>query len=560
MYTYKNALPLVVRSVQRSLRHQIQDKLHPAHGAFLNDAYAGGFPSADHVHSAHDLTLACQAYLAPESPMEDDPDLLQRIRDAIAFQRRWQRPSGLIDLVARNIESPPDTGFVVEMLGSVVAAARSKGKSPGARLIAEELGEFVRAAATGMIDKGFHTPNHRWVVCAAIALAMKLFPSIPGRDYVERILAEGIDIQADGEYTERSNGVYNAVCNRCLIVMADCLEKPQLLDPVRQNLDFISHMLREDGTVETAYSTRQDKGQSIVPSGMMDAYLEMAHRDNNGLWASIADRLFEPQAASKRAGSHVLAPFLQTPRLRHECVDRQPLRDRFVKHFAASGLWRVKDGPLSAIAMTGQRSIFSLQFGRARLRGVKISGSYHSQTHLCPTQMLKSDRGVQLVHNGADSGLAAFFRPLNRPVPFGEFKKADAIRERWAQPDMQITVDVAHVNRGFDLHLKSHGGQDRVPMEIEFSFDGAGEWETADTVLQARPQQSVVLKDGFGTFRVGDDAITIGPGDFAHCDWNMRESNPTSDAFRVLITFTAPFDRTLQIRAGYWSLATRGLL
>ena len=45
---------------------------------------------------------------------------------------------------------------------------------------------------------------------------MTLFPEVEAGAYVERILAETVDINEDGEYTERSTGVYNAVCNRSL--------------------------------------------------------------------------------------------------------------------------------------------------------------------------------------------------------------------------------------------------------------------------------------------------------------------------------------------------------
>ena len=89
-----------------------------------------------------------------------------------------------------------------------------------------------------MIDRGFHTPNHRWVVCSALAQAMTLFPEVEAGAYLGRILAETVDINEDGEYTERSTGVYNAVCNRSLRFMADHLGRPDLLDPVRRNLEI----------------------------------------------------------------------------------------------------------------------------------------------------------------------------------------------------------------------------------------------------------------------------------------------------------------------------------
>ena len=189
MYAYLPVLEIVVAQVRASYSRQIRDKAHPAHGAFLAEHNLAGYPNADHTANSADLAKACQAYLAPGSPLEDDTELLERIRDSISFQCRWQRETGLIDLAQLNIHSPPDTGFTVNHAAFVVAVARAKAAaSLGAQIIADELGEYVRTAAMGMIGRGFHTPNHRWVVCSAtVHDGMSLYPDLPGRDYVESI-------------------------------------------------------------------------------------------------------------------------------------------------------------------------------------------------------------------------------------------------------------------------------------------------------------------------------------------------------------------------------------
>ena len=50
----------------------------------------------------------------------------------------------------------------------------------------------------GMLKGGFHTPNHRWVLSAALSLSLELFPDMDGLEVVEQYLAETIDINADG--------------------------------------------------------------------------------------------------------------------------------------------------------------------------------------------------------------------------------------------------------------------------------------------------------------------------------------------------------------------------
>ncbi len=69
---------------------------------------------------------------------------------------------------------------------------------------------MVEALAIG----GIHTPNHRWVVCMALARANSLFPN---EKYVRRIdewLREGVDIDADGQFiggkSAEDHGVYRS--------------------------------------------------------------------------------------------------------------------------------------------------------------------------------------------------------------------------------------------------------------------------------------------------------------------------------------------------------------
>ena len=75
----------------------------------------------------------------------------------------------------------------------------------GAQAIAVALGELVQTAEPIMMAGGFHTPNHRWVLVAA--QAQMLYPELRVLPAVEAYLGEGIDINADGEYMERSTGV-----------------------------------------------------------------------------------------------------------------------------------------------------------------------------------------------------------------------------------------------------------------------------------------------------------------------------------------------------------------
>src|SRR4029079_13451654 len=116
-----------------------------------------------------------------------------------------QSPQGFIDNPITNFNSPADTAFVARGLCPVTLLA----SRAGVREVPAMLEPFLRRAGAGLAVGVIHTPNHRWVVCGALAQLYELYND---DSYVRRIdqwLAEGIDMDPDGQYNERSTYVYN---------------------------------------------------------------------------------------------------------------------------------------------------------------------------------------------------------------------------------------------------------------------------------------------------------------------------------------------------------------
>lgn len=66
-----------------------------------------------------------------------------------------------------------------------------------------------------MVTGGVHTPNHRWVICSALSQINALFPDIKYVNRIDEWLSEGIYINEDGHFPERSSN-YSAVVDRTL--------------------------------------------------------------------------------------------------------------------------------------------------------------------------------------------------------------------------------------------------------------------------------------------------------------------------------------------------------
>ena len=557
MIQYEDLLPALDQQVVAVLARQVVDR---------DDIYRGGFIDADRLVGSNSFSAVASlgyAYLLSGSAFYHSAELLERILMAAEFTRRHRQPSGCFDLLSTNFDSAPDAGFCLQAIAPVVFAAREQADDDGAAQIAEALGEIIRAAVPGMIAGGFHTPNHRWVMSAAMAEAQVLFPDLGATATIEAYLNESIDINADGEYIERSTGVYNAIVNRSLIRAAAALDRPELLEPVRRNLDMSSHLLHADATVVTSISKRQDKGTRVVPTGLADGYHALAHIDGNGFYAAMADYLVD------RGGSGLvcLPNFVMHPEWRTVTVERETLSESYRRNYPTSGLWRVRRGQVSATAAIGMTTPFSVVCGKAELVAVKLCSTYFATGQFVGEDFDECGEGVKMLHKGRNGIYpekeymgGTYWLPIDEKVDADNWREVRGRRDTYDLPPLEVELKIEEVKGGFDVHVETAGGLDGVPFQIECNFAPGGVFESDSVLLQGQAGQVVFLKSGYGVYRVGNDAIQVGPGEMRHAMWRMRNSEIDETALRVLIALMAPVRRTLQIRCGQWSDAAGALL
>src|SRR5262245_57205778 len=180
--------------VERLLKLQISDAADPHRGIF------GGEDGLFYASSAAGLIDAFNAaFHQPLSKFHHSALMVERLKFAAKYITAAQSPEGNIDNPITNFNSPPDTAFSVLGIGRAAAIAKKHGTSE----ISAALAPFLQNAARGLTEGGIHTPNHRWVVCAALATIHQTMPEERLVKRVDQWLAEGIDIDADGQYDER---------------------------------------------------------------------------------------------------------------------------------------------------------------------------------------------------------------------------------------------------------------------------------------------------------------------------------------------------------------------
>ena len=502
--------------------------------------------------------------LAASEGGPDEETVLSCVRPALDYLERAQRPSGLTDLRDCNYDSSPDAGFILQAVCPPLLVARETPPAPEWAEPFSRLEAFARRMTEGARAGGFHTPNHRWVISGALALAGRLFPDIPVGDTIDAYLAEGIDLDADGFYIERSAGVYDAICARSLLILARDERYAYLRDAVARNLRADLYLLNADGTVETGLSRRQDNGTVPLGASLAVPYLWASFlppaddSEAPALFRSAAAFLWEATPPAQRdcyGLSQVLVRYGEP-----EPADSAALPDSFARHFGANGLWRVRRGPLSASFFRDSARLFNFRFGQAYLPSVSIHQSYFGVGQFIADEMTVEDGGAaRLLSRGERHPYRpGYEQPLGRPVLPDEFREARAEREIRRLPPARAELTAREIDAGFALRLRTVDTLERATVQIAFDFPAGGVWETGDTALKPEPGQTLFLKGGPGTMWYGNDAVRIGPGADAHRMWRMRDADPPAapGLVRVLMTFETPVDHAFTVTGGTWPWPT----
>ncbi len=485
-------------------------------------------------------------YSTPDSRYHRDPAVLKAAQEAIRFLASQQNSNGTIDLAITNFDSPPDTGFAVRALLPPYRAYRAAfpssnplGDSEGA------LRRFLMRGCDAMVAGGIHTPNHRWVVAAALAEAWTVFRDDRYRRRAEEWLREGIDVTPEGEFTERSNGAYNPIVDSALLALAEHLSRPDLLEPARRNLDLMLYLTHPGGDVVTDYSSRQDRSARVRNTGYYLSYKTLAIRDRNGQFASAADSILDRERDSgSLAGA--LVYFLLDPALRSDTVARRPLPDSYERLIAGSGVARIRRGLRSATIISGFPSFFSLRHGDAAIETTSLITAFFGKGQFVAPGLEKTPGGYLLTQNLE----AHYYNPL-RPedIRYGQWsaEERETKRPRTNTQRLAARLTLGESPEGFRLRIDLEGPKG-MPVLLTFGFPRETRLVAEADGSLSTAHDDLFLDQGFATARLGRSRIRFGPGRRDHTLVAMRgAASFPSSLQRIHLAWRAPVHETVRI-------------
>jgi len=426
-------------------------------------------------------------YLNPASEHTGNEALAAEIRRDAEALLAQQNADGTID--GGNIRTPPDTGFVMEALGAALTAVRNAygDEIPSAELrAAVELGDrFMKRGAAALVTGGIHTPNHRWVVCSALAFAHYLYGESSYRERIDEWLAEGIDLDEDGQYCEHSAGIYSAVSSRALLNVALLLGRDELLEPVRRNLETTLLLAQPDGRIETVASRRQDQYDTTnrwshyyVPLRVLAAI------DGNARFAAAVASL-EAMAASETAGdadavsplAHYAITFFSFSEMtvKFPPADIASLPNEFSVLLGRSGLYRERHGQCAlsifgghdrwpdgevtpeVSGRAGNPTWLTFCAGAASIRWVRILPRFFTIGYLRP-RLVSQDGSITHLEISREIG---YFQPLaaEERRPDGRYELSTGDGRFWSAIDLdkRELTNVQSVGVSIAVHPRGDG-------------------------------------------------------------------------------------------------------
>lgn len=531
--------------VIKSLQIQVLDKNSHRYGGFLEES---GIVQAK--SSIYRVASMIAAYCNEDTIYYHSKKILQRILLGLDYIRGVQHESGLFDYVTCNFFSAPDTAFCIKKLLPVYQYLSQKAKTPdfsqGEGKILKKLEPIVKDGAKGLLEGGFHTPNHRWAIASVLMTCGKLFDSQEMKDAAFSYLKEGIDCNEDGEFAEKSAGNYNRINNDAMIMLSKATGDDSYEQHAIRNLKMMLTYWEPDDSIFTANSTRFDKDRLIFPKDYYMEFLELGDKYQIPEFLQMCNSIFEIVDRKHITSPDFLIWFMLNPKFRTMKVEGSYIRPDFRSFYEESGIARGQQGRFTYTVMGGKSNFFYIHNGTMKLE-MKVAGSF------CEHRAFKSEKMERISdseYHLSQTMQGWYYLPFQeKPATSDWWKMDNASREKKMGPDMQIDVWVREVEDGMDIRVKT-SGVEGAPWRIELAFSGVNFLTNDYMEMPLTGSEVLVVKQGYTEVTNGKDTLIVGPcfGEHHFTEGKEDSETKTPGAATLYLTAYTSFDRTIEIR------------
>lgn len=466
------------------------------------------------IWEAKPTIYALAVYFHEDSCFYKSKELYQAVDLALDFIARTQREDGSFDYPSCNFKSAADTSFCFKRL---IAAYRLLVKygnpaDEAIRVLKEKYLTIMHKALDAIREGGFHTPNHRWGIAAALLQGSNLFAAEKEfaaglKNRAEQYLAEGIDGDEDGEYAERSTGNYNAVVNNAMMAMYQETGDEAFLGYVDRNLSMMLTYMDPDDTIFTQNSTRQDQGKLEYADKYFYQYLYMCSREKNPAFDGAAHKIIKDNMERGDLAPDCLHIVMNHDEMMGYHFEEYGFLEEYRKFFRHAGVLRVRKPSYTYTVLNG-KSAFLYFKSKGTTLCVKIGESCCDIRNFIPQTIEELPDGCRLEAEAQ----SWYYLPFKEKQDTSDWWKMDqSKREKLISSRLKTTLEIREKEQGLELNLKAEG-LDRLPLRLEICIPAGVSIEHPAFALEAGAGESMILKDGYLEIHDGLTTVEIGPG------------------------------------------------
>lgn len=546
----KSHYPLLVTAAQQRLKNMLTmictDENSLYRGA-LDDQYNGLLEPGTGSGLIHHC---CVLYSCKESIFFRDPGLLVAICDACDMILRTAHPDGTSDFLATNFYTPASFEIISLCRGYKIFVKYMD--STDSELAArDKMLRTISHWANGCLNGGFHTPNHRWVESAAMAMCYNITGNTALLKKIDSYLSEGIDCDEYGEFTERSMGTYNPINDNAMMILAEELNRPELYEYARRNMELTFFYYESDGTVFTRNSTRQDSAYDrTFPSRIWYyLYLWAGELFDEKRYLKFAADMFSISLTNGDGVPDCLWLYLERPQFKtfEPDVTGISIPTKYHSFYSNSRILRVRKDDFSYTLLSRNPDFMHIKFGTQTMT-LRMCSSFFAVAQFAPETIEKTENGYRMTFRGHGEYKGLFPEPPASP----DWEKMDhSLRPVIHSCDLDYTLDITDLEDGVSLHIRVDNTP-RVPFKLEFVLPAGVKLETDQIILTTTSDGELTVKQG--DMRIEDmstgSEVTV-RGLFAEHTYhkNMRGSiPPCQNAYTVYSTGFSPIDRQVEIR------------
>ena len=534
-------LRLIDKATADTLRIQCMDEKSPIYGSIeeISLGYNGAHSA---IGAARQLI---EGFYTPGCAYEGNIELIRRAILAMQFVLSMQHEDGTFDLLQTNFHDGAETAFTVQTFAPTYFLMKSRMGDTAEEKELDALSmRYINQSATGMINSGFHTPNHRWVISAALGMCYRLTGREDCLAHIHKFLNEGMDCDEEGEFTERSAGTYNIICDRALITMARMLDMPELYDHVTRNLNMVLKYFEPDHTVNTLNSTRQDVGTAPDWSIYYACYLYMALETGNQEFAYIADAMLAQAARPlEYDDAHAVPRFdylpwlLMDEKLQNALKTIEPKKPEhnYVKHFVKSGIVRARKDDFTMTLIKERPMFCKIQYGTHEVY-LRLAGCFYAKGQFCAQSLTPTDDGFEMKSHVR----WGYKRPLEEKPETSDWRKMDhSKRADVNMQDFDFILHVKMLDTGIALDI-DYQGVECVPTKLEIMLEPKGRYITDSMEMRARGGDYIYQKCDTATYQYPDyHTFTISGGYHEHYYGQNMRGTLQGDDKSVFVALTA---------------------